>query len=277
MLARPSDQALQILERYKTRLDSVSTSLSALEVEDLVTVRDVATALQRAEMVRRIAEEIEGYVVELGSDELFGLIQRMAPLTDGLGLEKVLVRANFVDEETGEVRDRIMHISNPAGRGLTLRFDEPSDRPIRPLFPKHFRREMQVIATVMSFDKDNESDWLSVCGASAAMHISNAPFQGPVAGVRVCEVDGELVLNPKFDDVARATISLVFAGTAEAITMIEGGCLEAQEDRVPGGAACADQVGRDDGLAMARRKRVAGAQQQRQQQREQHRRQSQLL
>ena len=61
MLAR-ADQALQILERYKTRLDAVSGSLSALEVEDLVTVRDVVTVLQRAEMVRRIAEEIEGYV-----------------------------------------------------------------------------------------------------------------------------------------------------------------------------------------------------------------------
>src|SRR5881275_2089421 len=67
VLAR-ADQALQILGRYKTRLDSVSGSLSALEVEDLVTVRDVATVLQRAEMVRRIAEEIEGYIVELGTD-----------------------------------------------------------------------------------------------------------------------------------------------------------------------------------------------------------------
>src|SRR5262249_39113516 len=63
-----ADQAMQILERYKARLDSVSTALSALEVEDLVTVRDVATALQRAEMVRRIAEEIDGYVIELGAD-----------------------------------------------------------------------------------------------------------------------------------------------------------------------------------------------------------------
>ena len=71
VLAR-ADQALQILERYKTRLDGVSTSLSALEVEDLVTVRDVATVLQRAEMVRRIAEEIEGYVIELGSDGRLG-------------------------------------------------------------------------------------------------------------------------------------------------------------------------------------------------------------
>lgn len=70
-----ADQALQILERYKARLDAVSNSLSALEVEDLVTVRDVATALQRAEMVRRIAEEIEGYVIELGADGRLILLQ----------------------------------------------------------------------------------------------------------------------------------------------------------------------------------------------------------
>ena len=74
VLAR-ADQALQILGRYKSRLDAVSGSLSALEVEDLVTVRDVATVLQRAEMVRRIAEEIEGYVIELGADGRMVMLQ----------------------------------------------------------------------------------------------------------------------------------------------------------------------------------------------------------
>ena len=82
VLAR-ADQALQILGRYKMRLDAVSGSLSALEVEDLVTVRDVATVLQRAEMVRRIAEEIEGYVVELGAGDgsvLLRVAKRLAPV-----------------------------------------------------------------------------------------------------------------------------------------------------------------------------------------------------
>src|SRR5207244_7992058 len=67
-LLNRANQALQTLERYKTRLDAVSGNLSALEVEDLVTVRDVVSGLQRAEMVRRIAEEVDGYIVELGSD-----------------------------------------------------------------------------------------------------------------------------------------------------------------------------------------------------------------
>src|SRR5947209_11881773 len=74
-LLNRANQALQTLERYKTRLDAVSASLSALEIEDLVTVRDVVTVLQRAEMVRRIAEEIDGNIVELGSDGRLVLLQ----------------------------------------------------------------------------------------------------------------------------------------------------------------------------------------------------------
>jgi diadenylate cyclase len=116
VLAR-ADQALQILARYRTRLDAVSTALSALEVEDLVTLRDVATVLQRAEMVRRIAEEIEGYVVELGTDgrlvllqldELMGGVEddRRLVAKDYLahdadwGLTDVLVRLTRLDDET---------------------------------------------------------------------------------------------------------------------------------------------------------------------------------
>jgi diadenylate cyclase len=93
VLAR-ADQALQILERYKTRLDAVSGSLSALEVEDLVTVRDVATVLQRAEMVRRIAEEIEGYVVELGADGRLVMLQ-LEELIGGVEDDRRLVAKDY--------------------------------------------------------------------------------------------------------------------------------------------------------------------------------------
>jgi diadenylate cyclase len=93
VLAR-ADQALQILERYKARLDGVSTALSALEVEDLVTVRDVATVLQRAEMVRRIAEEIEGYVIELGADGRLVLLQ-LDELMGGVEDDRRLVAKDY--------------------------------------------------------------------------------------------------------------------------------------------------------------------------------------
>jgi polyribonucleotide nucleotidyltransferase len=103
------------------------------------------------------------------------------------------------------------------------------DRPIRPLFPKHFRQEIQVIAQVMSFDVNHETDWLALCGASAALHVSDAPIAEPAAGVRVCRVDGKLVLNPNAADRAKADLNLVIAGTASAISMVEGGAKEASE------------------------------------------------
>jgi len=106
------------------------------------------------------------------------------------------------------------------------------DRPIRPMFPKSFRQELQIIATVMSYDRDNEVDVLSLCGASAAFHISNAPMSQPIAGVRICKVDGEWKINPSFEDRESASINLVIAGTATDITMVEGGATECQEEEV---------------------------------------------
>ncbi|MEN0061820.1 MAG: polyribonucleotide nucleotidyltransferase [Myxococcota bacterium] len=105
------------------------------------------------------------------------------------------------------------------------------DRPLRPMFPKHFRgAELQVIATAMSYDPDHESDVLALCGASAAFHISDAPMSDPVAGVRVCRVDGQLKVNPNKADILKADINLIIAGTRDAITMVEGGAAEAPED-----------------------------------------------
>src|SRR5262245_4503896 len=92
-----ADRAVQILERYRVRLDAVSNSLSALEVEDLVTVRDVATVLQRAEMVRRIAEEIEGYVIELGADGRLVLLQLEESMGGVEDDRRLVAKDYFVD------------------------------------------------------------------------------------------------------------------------------------------------------------------------------------
>ncbi|MCP4919161.1 MAG: polyribonucleotide nucleotidyltransferase [Proteobacteria bacterium] len=117
------------------------------------------------------------------------------------------------------------------GRGneRTTLISRVIDRPIRPLFPKTFRCETQIIATVMSYDKDNETDVLALCGASAAMHISDAPMSEAVAGVRVCQIDGELVVNPTFEGRGAATLSIVAAGTLDSIIMVEGGGKEVSE------------------------------------------------
>ena len=110
VLAR-AEQALQILERYKSRLDSVSGALSALEIEDLVTVRDVATVLQRAEMVRRIAEEIEEYVIELGDDGRLVLLQ-LEELMGGVEDDRRLVaRDYFVEEGDSELDDVLARLA----------------------------------------------------------------------------------------------------------------------------------------------------------------------
>lgn len=117
VLAR-SDQALQILGRYKSRLDGVSGALSALEVEDLVTARDVATVLQRAEMVRRIADEIEGYVIELGVDGRLVQLQ-LEELTGGVARDRRLVcRDYLVDADEGVLDGVTASLSNLDDDGL---------------------------------------------------------------------------------------------------------------------------------------------------------------
>ena len=108
-----ANQALQTLERYKARLDEVTRTLSALEIEDLVTVRDVASVLQRLEMVRRISEEIADYVVELGTDgRLLGL--QLEELVGGLGNDRELVIRDYID--SAEVRPHRRARRSPRSR-----------------------------------------------------------------------------------------------------------------------------------------------------------------
>ncbi|VAW40189.1 Polyribonucleotide nucleotidyltransferase, partial [hydrothermal vent metagenome] len=102
---------------------------------------------------------------------------------------------------------------------LTCRF---IDRPLRPLFAKGYMNETQVIATVMSMDKENESDVLAIVGASAALQVSNIPFLGPIAGVRVGRVDGELILNPTASQLEKSSLNIIVAGSKKAVVMVEG-------------------------------------------------------
>ena len=103
------------------------------------------------------------------------------------------------------------------------------DRPIRPLFPKTWRFETQIIATVVSFDTDNDTDVLSVVGASAATLISNVPVKQSCAAVRVVRHAGELYINPSRVQIDEADMNIVVAGTADAVCMVEGGGKEVSE------------------------------------------------
>ncbi len=110
---------------------------------------------------------------------------------------------------------------------LTSRF---IDRPLRPLFPEGYVCETQIIATVLSSDLENNSDVLAMVGASAAIHISDIPFNGPIAGVRVARVNGKLVCNPTFAQISESDIELIVAGSRDAIVMVEGGADFASEE-----------------------------------------------
>ncbi len=105
-----------------------------------------------------------------------------------------------------------------------------TDRPIRPLFPKGFRNDIQVVATVLSADQENDPDVLAICGASAALAISDIPFKGPVAGVRVGYADGEYLINPTETQLETSTLDLVVAGTRDAVMMVEAGAKGLSED-----------------------------------------------
>jgi polyribonucleotide nucleotidyltransferase len=104
------------------------------------------------------------------------------------------------------------------------------DRPLRPLFPKGFLNEVQIIATVLSADQENDTDVLAICGASAALQISNIPFQGPIAGVRVGRVQGQWVCNPTRSQLAQSDVNLIVAGSREGVVMVEGGGQEMSEE-----------------------------------------------
>src|SRR5512136_905497 len=104
------------------------------------------------------------------------------------------------------------------------------DRPIRPLFPENFLNDTQIMATVVSADKDNDPGILAMIGASAALEVSDIPFQGPIAGVKVGRVDGRFIANPTADELAQSDIEIVVAASRDAVCMVEGGAAIVPEE-----------------------------------------------
>jgi polyribonucleotide nucleotidyltransferase len=106
-----------------------------------------------------------------------------------------------------------------------------TDRPLRPLFPKNYHYEIQVIGTVLVADQETPYDTVSMVGASAALALSDIPFDGPIGAVRIGRsLDGEFILNPTYAQIAESDLDLVVAGTKEAITMVEAGANEVPEN-----------------------------------------------
>ncbi|MCD4744553.1 MAG: polyribonucleotide nucleotidyltransferase [Desulfobacteraceae bacterium] len=141
---------------------------------------------------------------------------------------------------TVEYQERIYSAGRIPGNYFRREIGRPSeketltarliDRPIRPLFPEGYSYETQVIATVSSMDKENEPDVLALVGASAALQISDIPFEGPIAGIRVGRVNGEFVANPTLEEIEASDINLVVAGSKTGVIMVEGGAETVSEE-----------------------------------------------
>lgn len=105
-----------------------------------------------------------------------------------------------------------------------------TDRPLRPLFPKAMKKDTQIVITVLSADQENPPDILGILGASAALGISSIPFDGPVTATRLGYMEGELIVNPTFQQQENSTLDLVVAGTNDAVVMVEAGASEVPEE-----------------------------------------------
>ena len=136
------------------------------------------------------------------------------------------------------------------------------DRPIRPLFPEKFRNETQVIALVFSADKENDPDVIGIKAASAALALSDIPFNGPVGAVRVGRVNGEFVVNPTYTERDESSMSIMVVGSKDGIVMVESGAKEvsrrarSRRDRVRARGDQEDRCG-DRGPGGARRQAEA--------------------
>lgn len=198
---------------------------------------------------------IERLSITVGSDELVFEVGRIAKQAQGAVLvvcgETMVLSAACASPDTRPGQDFFpltidyREKSASAGRipgNFFRREGRPTereilvcrltDRPLRPLFPKGFINETQVCSTVYSADNIHNPDIMSINGASASLHISAIPFNGPVGAVRVGLIDGQLVVNPDMAGMKDSAIDLVIAGTKDAITMVEGGALELSEDKV---------------------------------------------
>ena len=106
------------------------------------------------------------------------------------------------------------------------------DRPIRPLFPKGYRNDIQIVAQLFSYDQIHQPDTLAMLGASTALMLTGAPFEGPIGAVRVGKIDGQLIANPTHQQSDKSDLDIVVAGTADSVIMVEAGCNFVTEDEI---------------------------------------------
>jgi polyribonucleotide nucleotidyltransferase len=191
-------------------------------------------------MEQHFEAEIGGKIVRLTS----GKIAKQASGAVIAQLGETMVLVTVVAEKKGregldflplsvEYQEKIYAAGRIPGNYFRREVGRPSekeiltcrliDRPIRPLFPSGFTCETQVICTVMSMDKENDPDILAMVGTSAALTISDIPFEGPIGAVRVARVNGDLIANPTIAQCKDADINIVLSGSRTGVTMVEAG------------------------------------------------------
>jgi polyribonucleotide nucleotidyltransferase len=178
----------------------------------------------------RIAKQANGAVfAQYGGSAVIATVCSSSETVEGLDYVPLTVDYNEKYYAAGKIPGGfIKRESRPKDKEILV--SRLIDRPMRPLFEKSFGREIQLIPTTVSTDQVNPPDILAIIASSAAVHISDIPFNGPIAGVRVCRVNGELVVNPTYEQIENSTLEIVVAGTKDGITMVEGGANEVGED-----------------------------------------------
>ncbi|NVL90761.1 MAG: polyribonucleotide nucleotidyltransferase [Desulfobacterales bacterium] len=179
----------------------------------------------------RVARQADGSVmVRFGDTMVLVTVVSTDEIREGIDFVPLTVEYQEKGYAAGKIPGNYFRreIGRPSEKEtLTARI---IDRPIRPLFPKDYRHETQIIATVLSVDKENDPDILAVTGASAALEISDIPFAGPIACVRVGRINGDLRVNPTNEELKNSDINLVVAGSKDAVVMVEGGGLFVKEE-----------------------------------------------
>ena len=180
----------------------------------------------------RMAKQANGAVfATYGGSAIIATACCSSEVKEGLDFVPVTVEYNEKFYAAGKIPGGfVKRESRPKDREILV--SRIIDRPMRPLFYKEFGRELQVVPTCVSFDGVNPPDVIGIVAASAAVHISDIPFNGPIAGVRVCLVNGEYLVNPTQEEMKKAKLEIVVAGSSAGITMVEGHAAEASEEEM---------------------------------------------
>ncbi len=178
----------------------------------------------------KLAEQAGGAVtVRVGDTVVFGTATMSVTAREGIDFFPLSVDYEEKLYAAGRIPGSFMRREGrPSAASILIA--RVTDRPLRPLFPKDMRNEVQVILMPLSHDQENHADIPSIIAASAALHISDVPWSGPIGAVRVGMIDGEFVANPTIPDMENSTLDLRVAGTADAIIMVEAGANEVDEE-----------------------------------------------